>query len=98
MLSACCPSPAPREREGPNPKGWEGEGVAAPSPGSLSLATLSRGAGEGFGSSLAWPRSFVVGSALGVEPLEQLADLAGRFGAQHADDVIAAIDLVDLAG
>src|SRR4030095_5431409 len=45
-----------------------------------------------------WPKLLNDISALRIEPLQELGDLGRRFGPEHADDVIAAVDVVDLAG
>src|SRR5882724_3731956 len=45
-----------------------------------------------------WPKLLKDISGLRIEPLQELGDLGRRFGAQHADDVIAAVDVVNLAG
>src|SRR6185295_10899554 len=45
-----------------------------------------------------WPKLLKDISDLRVEPLQELGDFGGRFRAQHADDVIAAVDMVDFAG
>src|ERR1044072_546487 len=45
-----------------------------------------------------WPKLLNDISDLRIEPLQQLGDLGRRFGPEHADDVIAAVDVVDLTG
>src|SRR5215813_9343515 len=45
-----------------------------------------------------WPKLLKDISDLRVEPLQEFGDFGRRFGPEHADDVIAAVDMVDLAG
>src|SRR5215510_7570224 len=45
-----------------------------------------------------WPKLLKDISDLRVEPLQEFGDLGRRFGPEHADDVIAAVDVMHLAG
>src|SRR4029453_14187355 len=45
-----------------------------------------------------WPKLLKDISGLRIDPLPEFGRPGRRFGAQHADDVIAAVDVVDLAG
>src|SRR5215468_895673 len=45
-----------------------------------------------------WPKLLKDISGLRVESLQELGDLGRRFGSEHADDVIAAVDMMDFPG
>src|SRR5215470_258301 len=45
-----------------------------------------------------WPKLLKDISALWIESLQELGDLGRRFGAQHPDHMITAVDVVDLTG
>ena len=47
---------------------------------------------------MTWPSAVCCGSSFRLETVDQVADFLGRIDRHHADRVIAAIDVVHLAG